>query len=85
MNFPQELNIEALREECKAAAKAVLQQRIAPSYLETSIQQWLREGNVGKLEQLTLSGCGDLLVGRVATHPEAADFLFSLDEVIVRN
>lgn len=78
------MNIEALREEYKASAKATLQQRIAPSYLDTSIQQWLREGNVGKLEQLTLSGCGDLLLGRLATHPEAADFLFSLDELMVK-
>lgn len=83
MNFPQELDIEVLRDECKAAAKAAIQQRVAPSYLDTSIQQWLREGNIGKLEQLTLSGCGDLLIGRVATHSEAAEFLTNLDELMV--
>ena len=34
----------------------VLHNRVAPSYLESSIQQWLRDGQILKLEQLVLSG-----------------------------
>lgn len=34
----------------------VLHNRVAPSYLESSIQQWLRDGQLAKLEQLVLSG-----------------------------
>ncbi|KJH52509.1 ankyrin repeat protein [Dictyocaulus viviparus] len=58
----------------------VLHNRVAPSYLESSIQQWLRDGQLAKLEQLVLSGCGDLLEHRTTTNPETATFLDNLPE-----
>jgi hypothetical protein len=67
----------------KTALKHVLHNRVAPSYLETNIEQWLREGNVNKLDQLVLSGCGDLLIERKATNTDSAKFLNDLEEYLV--
>ncbi|VDM64064.1 unnamed protein product [Angiostrongylus costaricensis] len=58
----------------------VLHNRVAPSYLESSIQQWMRDGQLAKLEQLVLSGCGDLLQNRTTTNTETANFLEVLPE-----
>jgi len=50
--------------------------------LETSIQQWLREGQLGKLDQLVLSGCGDLLLDKKSMNPEAGIFLQELPNLL---
>ncbi|WKX99944.1 hypothetical protein Q1695_014649 [Nippostrongylus brasiliensis] len=75
-----EVDLAAMRLDTRAALKQVLHNRVAPSYLESSIQQWLRDGQLPKLEQLVLSGCGDLLQNRNATNPETATFLENLPE-----
>ncbi|KHN82408.1 Putative ankyrin repeat protein, partial [Toxocara canis] len=79
LKYPGEIDLQALRLSTKAALKQVLHNRVAPSYLESSMQQWVREGNVAKLEQLVLSGCGDLLQNRTSNNPESAAFLENLD------
>ena len=48
-----------------------------------SIQQWLREGNLGKLDQLVLSGCGDLLLEKKSTNPDTQIFLQELPPLLV--
>uniref|UniRef100_A0A0M3HW63 ANK_REP_REGION domain-containing protein n=1 Tax=Ascaris lumbricoides TaxID=6252 RepID=A0A0M3HW63_ASCLU len=79
LKYPGEIDLQALRLNTKAALKQVLHNRVAPSYLESSMQQWIREGNVAKLEQLVLSGCGDLLQNRTSNNPESSTFLEHLD------
>lgn len=61
----------------------MLQNKITPSFLEYGIQQWLRDGNIGKLDQLVISGCGDLLLNRASTNPSASDFLKNLPKTLV--
>ncbi|KHJ93002.1 ankyrin repeat protein [Oesophagostomum dentatum] len=64
LKHPGEIDLSAMRLDTKAALKQVgytsthyvLHNRVAPSYLESSIQQWLRDGQLAKLEQLVLSG-----------------------------
>ncbi|CAJ0598821.1 unnamed protein product [Cylicocyclus nassatus] len=80
LKHPGEIDLPAMRLDTKAALKQVLHNRVAPSYLESSIQQWLRDGQLAKLEQLVLSGCGDLLQNRNATNPETAKYLENLPE-----
>ncbi|XGW18517.1 hypothetical protein V3C99_002825 [Haemonchus contortus] len=75
-----EIDLSAMRLDTKAALKQVLHNRVAPSYLESSIQQWLRDGQLAKLEQLVLSGCGDLLQNRNATNADTVNFLENLPE-----
>ncbi|CAI5445216.1 unnamed protein product [Caenorhabditis angaria] len=75
-----EIDLSAMRLDTRAALKQVLHNRVAPSYLESSIQQWLRDGQVAKLEQLVLSGCGDLLQNRTSSHPDAQSFLDNLPD-----
>ncbi|RCN38014.1 ankyrin repeat protein, partial [Ancylostoma caninum] len=70
LKHPGEIDLSAMRLDTKAALKQVLHNRVAPSYLESSIQQWLRDGQLAKLEQLVLSGSGDLLQNRSGTNPE---------------
>uniref|UniRef100_A0A915BIP8 ANK_REP_REGION domain-containing protein n=3 Tax=Parascaris univalens TaxID=6257 RepID=A0A915BIP8_PARUN len=79
LKYPGEIDLQALRLNTRAALKQVLHNRVAPSYLESSMQQWIREGNVSKLEQLVLSGCGDLLQNRTSSNPESSAFLEHLD------
>lgn len=43
----------------------------------------MKEGNTGKLEQLVLSGCGDLLQGRQPANPESEEFLNALPAYLV--
>lgn len=57
--------------------------RVAPSYLESNIRQWIRDGNVGKLEQLVLSGCGDLLLNHATSNPDSLTFLEHLSTYLV--
>ena len=99
LKYPGEINLEQMRMDTKQALKQVLHNRVAPSYLETkfvpffmqifkknlnfSIQQWLREGNLGKLDQLVLSGCGDLLVDKTSNHPDTQIFLKELPALLV--
>ncbi|KAK6741808.1 hypothetical protein RB195_009591 [Necator americanus] len=80
LKHPGEIDLSAMRLDTKAALKQVLHNRVAPSYLESSIQQWLRDGQLAKLEQLVLSGCGDLLQNRNGTNPETVKFLENLPE-----
>ncbi|PAV76297.1 hypothetical protein WR25_16953 isoform C [Diploscapter pachys] len=80
LKHPGEIDLSAMRLDTKAALKQVLHNRVAPSYLESSIQQWLRDGQIAKLEQLVLSGCGDLLQNRSSNHPETIAFLDRLPE-----
>ncbi|PIC11624.1 hypothetical protein B9Z55_028975 [Caenorhabditis nigoni] len=75
-----EIDLAAMRLDTRAALKQVLHNRVAPSYLESSIQQWLRDGQLAKLEQLVLSGCGDLLQSRTSPHTETQAFLDRLPE-----
>ncbi|CAB3403422.1 unnamed protein product [Caenorhabditis bovis] len=75
-----EIDLAAMRLDTRAALKQVLHNRVAPSYLESSIQQWLRDGHVAKLEQLVLSGCGDLLNNRTSSNSETQQFLDKLPE-----
>lgn len=76
--------MESLRHENRGITRTSLQQRVAPSYLESSIQQWLREGNVQKLDQLVLSGCGDLLQDRTSSNGDAQKFLDELPPYLDR-
>ncbi|KAL6727776.1 hypothetical protein Aduo_009624 [Ancylostoma duodenale] len=80
LKHPGEIDLSAMRLDTKAALKQVLHNRVAPSYLESSIQQWLRDGQLAKLEQLVLSGCGDLLQNRSGSNPETTKFLENLPE-----
>uniref|UniRef100_A0A1I7W722 Uncharacterized protein n=1 Tax=Heterorhabditis bacteriophora TaxID=37862 RepID=A0A1I7W722_HETBA len=80
LKHPGEIDLAAMRLDTKAALKQVLHNRVAPSYLESSIQQWLRDGQLAKLEQLVLSGCGDLLQNRTSTNTDTAEFLANLPE-----
>uniref|UniRef100_A0A158P856 ANK_REP_REGION domain-containing protein n=1 Tax=Angiostrongylus cantonensis TaxID=6313 RepID=A0A158P856_ANGCA len=80
LKYPGEIDLSAMRLDTKAALKQVLRNRVAPSYLESSIQQWIRDGQLAKLEQLVLSGCGDLLQNRTTTNTETANFLKGLPE-----
>jgi hypothetical protein len=96
LNHPGELDLANLRLDTRAALKHVLRNRIAPSYLQSSIGQWLREvcatpairvmcaqGSVGKLEQLVLSGCGDMLLGKTSTNVDCNEFLAKLPDYLV--
>ena len=96
LNHPGELDLVNLRLDTRAALKHVLRNRIAPSYLQSSIAQWLREvcatptlrvmcaqGSVGKLEQLVLSGCGDMLLGKTSTNVDCNEFLEKLPDYLV--
>ncbi|KAJ1373911.1 hypothetical protein KIN20_036444 [Parelaphostrongylus tenuis] len=80
LKHPGEIDLPVMRLDTRAALKQVLHNRVAPSYLESSIQQWLRDGQLAKLEQLVLSGCGDLLENRTTTNTETAKFLQELPE-----
>uniref|UniRef100_A0AC35TST0 ANK_REP_REGION domain-containing protein n=1 Tax=Rhabditophanes sp. KR3021 TaxID=114890 RepID=A0AC35TST0_9BILA len=77
-----EIDLERMRMDTKEALKQVLHNRVAPSYLESNIQQWLRESNIPKLEQLVLSGCGDLLLDKTSNNPETQLFLEELPVVL---
>lgn len=72
-----------MKVDTKQALKQVLHTRVAPSYLETNIQQWLREGNLAKLDQLVMSGCADLLLDKKPTNQEAANFIADLPSLLV--
>uniref|UniRef100_A0A914GVW4 Uncharacterized protein n=1 Tax=Globodera rostochiensis TaxID=31243 RepID=A0A914GVW4_GLORO len=82
LRYPGEINLERMRMDTKQALKQVLHNRVAPSYLESNIQQWLREGNLAKLDQLVLSGCGDLLLDKKTANPEAHLFLKELSNLL---
>lgn len=43
----------------------------------------MREGNLAKLDQLVLSGCGDLLLDKDSKNPEASAFLAELPTLLV--
>jgi len=53
-----------------------------PPFSIPSIQQWLREGNLAKLDQLVMSGCGDLLLDKRSTNPDAHLFLHELPTLL---
>uniref|UniRef100_A0A1I7SUJ5 ANK_REP_REGION domain-containing protein n=2 Tax=Bursaphelenchus xylophilus TaxID=6326 RepID=A0A1I7SUJ5_BURXY len=78
LRYPGEINLERMKMDTKQALKQVLHNRVAPSYLETNIQQWMREGNLAKLDQLVLSGCGDLLIDKKANNSDAMAFVNEL-------
>ncbi|KAK0420633.1 hypothetical protein QR680_014803 [Steinernema hermaphroditum] len=82
LKYPGEINLESMRLDTKRALKEVLHNRVAPSYLESNIQQWLREGHIAKLEQLILSGCGDLLLGKSSTNPDAQVFMENVPQYL---
>ncbi|CAJ0580803.1 unnamed protein product, partial [Mesorhabditis spiculigera] len=82
LKHPGEIDLAAMRLDTKAALKQVLHNRVAPSYLESSIQQWLRDGQIAKLEQLVLSGCGDLLQNRSSANADTGVFLDQLPEYL---
>lgn len=42
----------------------------------------MREGNLGKLDQLVLSGCGDLLLGKKSNNPDTTIFLQELPQLL---
>ncbi|VBB34297.1 unnamed protein product, partial [Acanthocheilonema viteae] len=54
---------------------SIIHNRVTSSYLQSNIHQWLRDGNIGKLEQLVLSGCGDLLFGHTTNNTNSKTFL----------
>ncbi|KAL3089107.1 hypothetical protein niasHT_023571 [Heterodera trifolii] len=82
LRYPGEINLERMRMDTKQALKQVLHNRVAPSYLESNIQQWLREGNLAKLDQLVLSGCGDLLLDKKSSNSAAHVFLNELPNLL---
>ncbi|GMS90395.1 hypothetical protein PENTCL1PPCAC_12570, partial [Pristionchus entomophagus] len=82
LKHPGEIDLSSMRMDTKTALKQVLHNRVAPSYLESSIQQWIRDGMIAKLEQLVLSGCGDMLHGRTSTNAETATFLETMPDVM---
>uniref|UniRef100_A0AC34QFB3 Uncharacterized protein n=1 Tax=Panagrolaimus sp. JU765 TaxID=591449 RepID=A0AC34QFB3_9BILA len=82
LKYPGEINLEQMQMDTKQALKQVLHNRVAPSYLETNIQQWLREGNLGKLDQLVLSGCGDLLLDKKSANSDTQAFLKELPSLL---
>ncbi|GMT20603.1 hypothetical protein PFISCL1PPCAC_11900 [Pristionchus fissidentatus] len=82
LKHPGEIDLSSMRMDTKTALKQVLHNRVAPSYLESSIQQWIRDGMIAKLEQLVLSGCGDMLAGRTSTHTETSAFLDTMPDVM---
>lgn len=75
LKYPGEIDLQAMKMDRKAILKEVMHNRVAPSYLESNIRQWIRDGNVGKLEQLVLSGCGDLLLNHATSNPDSLTFL----------
>ncbi|MCP9259005.1 Ankyrin repeat protein [Dirofilaria immitis] len=58
---PAEIDFKAINTAREAILDEIIRNRTASSCLESNIRQWLHDGNIGKLEQLVLSGCGDLL------------------------
>ncbi|GMR43020.1 hypothetical protein PMAYCL1PPCAC_13215 [Pristionchus mayeri] len=84
LKHPGEIDLASMRMDTKTALKQVLHNRVAPSYLESSIQQWIRDGMIAKLEQLVLSGCGDMLHGRTSTNSETAAFLETMPDVMTK-
>ncbi|KAH7727798.1 Protein F34D10.6 b [Aphelenchoides avenae] len=82
LKYPGEINLERMRMDTKQALQQVLHNRVAPSYLETNIQQWVREGNLAKLDQLVLSGCGDLLLDKKSNNTETGLFLQELPNLL---
>uniref|UniRef100_A0A914CDY9 Uncharacterized protein n=1 Tax=Acrobeloides nanus TaxID=290746 RepID=A0A914CDY9_9BILA len=82
LKYPGELNLERMRLDTKQALKQILHNRVAPSYLESNIQQWAREGNLAKLDQLVLSGCGDLLLDKKSNNADTVMFLDELPNLL---
>uniref|UniRef100_A0A0N4U7Y3 ANK_REP_REGION domain-containing protein n=1 Tax=Dracunculus medinensis TaxID=318479 RepID=A0A0N4U7Y3_DRAME len=82
LKFVGEIDFQSLKLDAKEAFEQMLQNKITPSFLEYGIQQWLRDGNIGKLDQLVISGCGDLLLNRASTNPSASDFLKNLPKTL---
>ncbi|VDO65580.1 unnamed protein product [Onchocerca flexuosa] len=63
--------------------REIIRNRTTPSYLKSNIRRWLRDGNIGKLEQLVLSGCGDLLSGHTVNNSDSKNFLGYLNNYLV--
>uniref|UniRef100_A0A915IV32 Uncharacterized protein n=1 Tax=Romanomermis culicivorax TaxID=13658 RepID=A0A915IV32_ROMCU len=66
-------NPERLSALQKVKSESVMEQLLAGGLMRSLLQEleeeivdWLRAGNLGKLEELVLSGYGDLLLGKVA-------------------
>ncbi|VDP21832.1 unnamed protein product [Soboliphyme baturini] len=51
--------------------------------IHSCIGLWLRDGCLAKLEQLILSGCGDLLTGRQSSNPLSQKFLQEVPQYLV--
>uniref|UniRef100_A0A0R3RJ35 ANK_REP_REGION domain-containing protein n=1 Tax=Elaeophora elaphi TaxID=1147741 RepID=A0A0R3RJ35_9BILA len=76
---PGQINFKAISTEREIILDEIIRNHVTSSYLESNIRQWLNDGNVGKLEQLVLSGCGDLLSGRVTNNLNSKAFLDHLN------
>ncbi|KAM3724074.1 Serine/threonine-protein phosphatase 6 regulatory ankyrin repeat subunit [Dirofilaria immitis] len=79
---PAEIDFKAINTAREAILDEIIRNRTASSCLESNIRQWLHDGNIGKLEQLVLSGCGDLLVGHTINNSNSKIFLDYLNDYL---
>uniref|UniRef100_A0A915PJ46 Uncharacterized protein n=1 Tax=Setaria digitata TaxID=48799 RepID=A0A915PJ46_9BILA len=72
---PEEIDFKAMNMDREVFLDEIIRTRVTTTYLQSSIRKWIHDGNIGKLEQLVLSGCGDLLLGHTTSNPNAKVFL----------
>ncbi|VIO90375.1 Uncharacterized protein BM_BM11608 [Brugia malayi] len=79
LNNPEEIDLKAINADREIILDEIIRSRITTSYLQSNIRQWLHDGNISKLEQLVLSGCGDLLFGHTTSNSNSNIFLNQLN------
>ncbi|VDM23545.1 unnamed protein product [Wuchereria bancrofti] len=83
LNNPDEIDLKAMSADREVILDEIIRSRITTSYLQSNIRQWLHDGNISKLEQLVLSGCGDLLFGHTTSNSNSNIFLNHLNAYLV--
>ncbi|CAG9538986.1 unnamed protein product [Cercopithifilaria johnstoni] len=76
---PQQIDFKTINTDKGIILDEIIRNHITSSYLESNIHQWLDDGNIGKLEQLVLSGCGDLLFRHTTNNIKSKNFLAYLN------
>ncbi|VDK73506.1 unnamed protein product, partial [Onchocerca ochengi] len=74
---PEEIDFKIMNMD-----REIIRNRTTSSDLESNVRRWLHDGNVGKLEQLVLSGCGDLLFGHTVNNSDSKNFLHYLNDYL---
>ncbi|EFO20957.2 hypothetical protein LOAG_07532 [Loa loa] len=79
---PEEIDFKAINIDREVVLDEIIRNRMTSSCLQTNIRQWLQDGNINKLEQLVLSGCGDLLFGHTTNNSNSNLFLDHLNNYL---